>query len=368
MENTVIERRQVADQKIGVVDCDIHPAMASRDDVVNYVPLRWKEHIRDYGMRNGNPFLGAQIYPRLTPGGGQRRDAWPPSGGPPGSDLAFLQKQLFDECGIDAGILQPLNPVTVSFNQEMGVVLSSAINDWQLDKWSGPDPRLKASIVVPQEDAKEAVAEIDRRVTDPHFVQVIMPPRTLEPAGRRRYWPIFEAAEHYGLPIGLHTGAFGYRPNTPSGFTSFYIEEHFAASNSLQTVLYSMIFEGVFEQFPRLKVVLVEGGFSWVPSLAWRMDREWKRMGSEVPHVKRRPSEYMRQNIWYTTQPIEEPENNRHLLDILRWIGTDRLMFSTDYPHWDFDDPRFAFKVPLNAAEKAQIFRDNAVSVYRLDR
>src|SRR5690606_6295967 len=101
-------------------------------------------------------------------------------------------------------------------------------------------------------------------------------------------------------------------------------------------------------------------------SLVWRMDRERKRMRSEVPQCKRLPSEYVKESTWDTTQPIEEPENNRHLLDILRWIGTDKLMISTDYPHWDFDDPRYAFKVPLTPAERQAIFRDNAVELFGL--
>jgi predicted TIM-barrel fold metal-dependent hydrolase len=127
-----------------------------------------------------------------------------------------------------------------------------------------------------------------------------------------------------------------------------------------------MIFEGVFERFPDFRLVLVEGGFAWLPPLMWRMDREWERMRDEVPHVKRKPSDYIRSNVWLTTQPIEEPENNRDLYDVLSWIGHDRLMFSTDYPHWDFDHPEFAFKVPLEAAQKDAILRGNAVSLYRL--
>jgi len=367
MDTTLIDRPQQASQQTGVVDCDIHPAFSTPTELLNYLPERWKNHVRDYATRTGNPFLGAMTYPRISPGNGMRRDAWPPSGGPPASDLDFLRQQLLEECNIEIGILQPLAAGSVALNQELGAALCTAINDWQIDKWAGPEPRLRASICVPQEDVKEALAEIDRRVSDRRFVQIAMPPRTLEPAGRRRYWPIYEAAQHHDLPIGLHTSAFGWRPNTPSGWSSFYIEEHFAASNSLQTVMSSMIMEGVFEEFPRLKIVLVEGGFSWVPSLGWRMDREWKRMRGEVPHVKRLPSEYMRENFWYTTQPIEEPENNRHLYDILRWIGIDRLMFSTDYPHWDFDDPRYVFKVPLSPAEKAAVFRENAVSLFKLE-
>jgi predicted TIM-barrel fold metal-dependent hydrolase len=366
MEAPVIDRPQQADEQLGVVDCDIHPAFSSPTELLNYLPERWKNHVKDFAARSGNPLLGTLPYPRISPGNGMRRDSWPPGGGPPASDLDFLRKQLLEECNIEFGILQPLAAGSMALNQELGAALCTAINDWQVDKWAEPEPRLRASICIPQEDVKASLAEIESRVGDTRFVQIAVPPRMLEPAGRKRYWPIYEAAQHHDLPIGLHTGAFGYRPNTPAGWSSFYIEEHFAASNSLQTVMASMIMEGVFEAFPKLKIVLVEGGFSWVPSLGWRMDREWKRMRDEVPHVKRLPSEYMRENFWYTTQPIEEPENNRHLYDILRWIGPDRLMFSTDYPHWDFDDPRYAFKVPLEPAEKSAIFRDNAISLFRL--
>jgi predicted TIM-barrel fold metal-dependent hydrolase len=128
-----------------------------------------------------------------------------------------------------------------------------------------------------------------------------------------------------------------------------------------------MVMEGVFEEFPKLRVICVEGGFAWVPALAWRLDKVWTRMRDELPDVKRPPSEYIREHFWYTTQPMEEPEHPKHLLDTIGWIGADRLMFSTDYPHWDFDDPRQAFKVRLDDALDQAIFRDNAKSVYGLD-
>ena len=112
--------------------------------------------------------------------------------------------------------------------------------------------------------------------------------------------------------------------------------------------------------------MLVEAGFAWAPSLCWRLDQHWERMRDEVPHVKRPPSEYVREHFWYTTQPMEEPEHPEHLRDIIDWIGWDRLLFSTDYPHWDFDDPRFAFKCKLTREQRAQIFSDNAKALFGL--
>ena len=128
-----------------------------------------------------------------------------------------------------------------------------------------------------------------------------------------------------------------------------------------------MVVEGIFERFPALRVIMIECGFAWMPSLAWRLDATWKRLKDEVPHLKRSPSEVMREHVFVSTQPIEEPERPEHLLDTMEWIGWDRILFASDYPHWDFDDPRYAFKVPLTAAEKAAIFAGNAVNFYGLN-
>ena len=118
--------------------------------------------------------------------------------------------------------------------------------------------------------------------------------------------------------------------------------------------LTSLVLEGIPERFPKLKIVFIEGGFGWIPSATWRMDRHFETFRSEVPHLKRRPSEYVKEHFWFTTQPIDEPDEAKHLRSLIEWVGVDRLLFSSDYPHWDFDDPRFAFKTPLTETERAQ--------------
>ena len=351
--------------RLGIVDCDIHPAFSTPGELLPFLPERWRKHMAQYGARLPQPFLGALPYPRMTPGNGMRMDSWPPSG-PPASDLAMLRTQLLDAYDMDFGILQALSAGGTAFDLDLGAALCTATNDWQLAKWCDPEPRLKASILVAQEDAAAAVAEIERRAGDPRFVQVAITPRTIEPLGRRRYWPIFEAAVAAGLPIGLHSAAYGSHTNSPAGWFSYYIEEHYGFASGPQTVVSSLVMEGVFERFPTLKIVLIEGGFAWLPPLGWRLDKQWARNRDELPRVKRPPSEYIREHVWVTTQPIEEPEDPAQLLDVLRWIGTDRLMFSTDYPHWDFDDPRYTFKVDLPKEQRAAIFGGNAKALYRL--
>ena len=129
-----------------------------------------------------------------------------------------------------------------------------------------------------------------------------------------------------------------------------------------------MILEGVFDAFPRLKVVLIERGFAWAPQLAWRLDAHWTKMRSKVPDLKRRPSEYMKSNLRFATQPVEEPEHPNDLRQVFDWVGWDRLVYSSDYPHWDFDDPHLAFKFQMTESEKRMLFRDNALMFIRLGK
>ena len=365
MTTTVLERRTDEATRLTVVDCDIHPTLRRLDDLKPYLSRRWHEHLTTYGGFIRQGLAKTLAHPRMQPAV-SRTDAWPPGGGPPGSDLAFMQAQHLDANGVEYGLLQPLGPGNAQRNLDFGAALASAFNDWQLDAWTRRDRRLKGAIVVPQEDPAAAVAEIRRRGADRDFAQITLPPRSIEPLGRRRYWPIYEAAVEFDLPIGLHVSGMNGHAPTGGGWPSYYIEDHHSNVQNMQALVASFVLEGVFERFPKLRVVLIEGGWAWVPALTWRLDKHWARLRSEVPHVKRPPSEYIRENIWFTTQPVEEPERPVDLLHLMDWIGWDRLLFSTDYPHWDFDDPRFVFKTKMTEAQKARLFRGNAKSVYRL--
>ncbi len=101
-----------------------------------------------------------------------------------------------------------------------------------------------------------------------------------------------------------------------------------------------------------------------MPALAWRLDKHRARLASETPHLTRSPSATIREHVWLTTQPMEEPEQRRHLADTIRWIGLERLLFATDYPHWDYDDPDWSLPVRLDEAQRASLFRGNAMALY----
>ena len=359
----VLDREVTAATKLRIIDSDIHPTLRTEKDLDPYLSSRWRKHIAEYGKLGHVGYAARNTYPRFMPAT-SRRDAWPPNGGPPGSDLDFMRLQLLDRYDIEYGILEPLMPGNLLRNLDLSAAICSAINDWQVAIFTSQESRLRASIQIPFEDAKASVAEIDKRVGQKDFAQIQLTSRSTEPLGRPKYWPIFEAAAHYNMPIGLHVGGeAGFSP-TASGWPSYYIEDHHGLTHAMQCQATSMILEGVFERFPTLKVIMIEGGCAWYPTLGWRLDAHWKKMHAEVPHLKMPPSHYMRQNLWVSTQPMEEPERPEDLRKTFDWIGWDRILFATDYPHWDFDDPRHAFPCQLSEAEKHAIFRGNAEAVY----
>jgi len=350
----------------GIVDCDIHPVMRGPQTLRSYLPQRWQAHLDSYGLRSRQAVLNGPPYPKASPAL-SRRDAWPPAGGPPGSDVAFMREQLLDAYGIGHGVLQVLGPAGRDQpNQDFGAAVCRAVNEWQLAEWTQPEPRLKATVNIPYDDAEASVAEIIRCAPNRDFVAVALPSRTSEPIGRRRYWPIFAAAEAQNLSLAIHTGGTNGVPTTAAGWPSFYLEDHHGHALSMQSALSSLVFEGVFERFPRLRVVMVEAGFAWVPSLCWRMDKHFDRLRDEVPHLTRKPSEMVRSQVWFTTQPVDEAADPADVTEMISWIGWDRLLFSTDYPHWDMDDPRFLFKAKLSDSQRHQLYFANAHEAFNL--
>jgi uncharacterized protein len=359
-----------------IVDCDIHNAPVSEEALAAYLPAAWRARRARGGRLDATTeqrretlgdrsYLGSE-YPRATPRAA-RTDAWPPGGGPPASDLLFLREQLLDRFDIEYGVLTPMLGAGEQLDLESGAALASAINDWQAAEWLDPEPRLRASINVAYEDGELSAREIERMAGDARFVQVLMLIRTAEPMGRRKYWPLYEAAAHHGLPVGVHYGGWGRGPITGTGFGSFYLEDQVGMATAFQDQVTSLVLEGVFDRFPDLRIVLIEGGLAWMAPLMWRLDRAWRLLREEAPHLERLPSEVIREHVWLTTQPIDEPPTAADFVRMFDDMGMDdRIMFATDYPHWDFDSPERAIPSSLGAQRRAAILRDNAHRLYRL--
>jgi predicted TIM-barrel fold metal-dependent hydrolase len=347
-----------------IIDVDIHPK-SSAEQLRPFLSNRWWDYLQTYGSRQRHGHVRGFPFPKGQPLA-SRRDSWPPDGGLPASNLEFMRAQHLDHYSIAYGVMNPLSPTGQGDqNDEFSAAMAFAANESQLEHWNRPEPRLKASVIVPYENGEFARTEIKRRAGDRRFAHVLILSRTSELLGKKRYWPIFEAAVEAGLPIGIHVFGYSGWAMTNTGWPSFYIEEMTEHSVSCQAMVTSLIMEGVFERFPELKVVLIEAGFAWLPALGWRLDTCWRALKDEVPHLRRAPSEYLRQHFWVSTQPMEEPQSPDHLIDTMNWIGWDKILFASDYPHWDFDDPFMALPPRLSAERRAMIYSGNAQTLYR---
>lgn len=345
-----------------VIDCDIHNEVSSVEQLIPYLADYWKDYIR--GSAFSSP--SANDYPRGAPTSG-RPGSVRAEGGQAGSTLQLVREQALAPWNTEIGILNCSYRVQSVRQEDLAADLATASNRWQIDEWLSPEPRLRGSLVVPSQTPARAADEIRRFGHHPQFVQVVLPVRSSIPYGNRYYDPLYAAAVEHNLVVGINFGGAPGNPPTPVGWPSTYLEEHAGMAQVFQSQVISIIAEGVFDRFPDLRIALIEGGFAWMPSLMWRLDKEWKGLRSNTPWVRRAPSDYIRDHMRLTVQPVGAPPDPRYILQTIEQLESETLlMFATDYPHWHYDDDSEAWPVNLPEPLNANIWSQNARSFYRL--
>ncbi|WP_191567318.1 amidohydrolase family protein [Metabacillus idriensis] len=342
-----------------IIDTDIHESIPYKD-LLPYLDDPWHHYIK-----NANWIQEKHLpYTQPTVAGVNRADAILPDGRPAGSDLAFMQKQLLDadnvEYGILGGALDP-SPSSMHGWYEMGTALATAYNNCQIENWLEKDDRLYGSVQIMAHDPQLAAREIDRVGQHPKIVQVLLPIDNYM-WGDPYYHPIFEAAERNDLVIAMHHNE---PPVYYGKFPRYFIEWHSLIQGAHMNMMVNLVFNGVFDKFPNLKCLLIEAGFTHVPHLMKKMDQQYKELRFEVPWVKRKPSEIVREHMLFTTQPMEEM-TKRELMQYIDQMGSDEMIcFSTDYPHWDYDSPHEAMPKGLDDNLLEKIFSENARKMYK---
>jgi predicted TIM-barrel fold metal-dependent hydrolase len=343
-----------------VIDSDVHHTLPDWETLQPYLQEPWRSKILQPNSHVGGLGLGA---------GRNRLDSVGPDGGRPASDPAFTIQQLIVENHIDVAVLTGnVYGWNVHPNPEYANAVMTAFNDWTIDHWLAPHPQFRGSITVNSNDPEAAAAEIDRLGERDDMVMAIIGGTSTAPYGQKFYHPIYEAAVRHGLPIGIHVSAAGtgLAPAVSAvGTPRTFFEYHSGLPRIYITQLISLIAEGVFEKYPRLRWLFIEGGVAWLPHVMWRLDKEWRALRREVPWVKRPPSEVIREHCFFTTQPLEEPPDPRLLVQILEMIdGRNCLLYSSDYPHWDYDAVHVLNALP--ADYQPNIFQRNAERLFGL--
>jgi predicted TIM-barrel fold metal-dependent hydrolase len=362
--------------KISLVDCDVHPLMkGGMADLKPYLSTAGQHRlgigdtVELAAPSRREPVSVPRNMLYVNPAGVLRRDAYGPDGSAPASDPGLVAAHLLDAHGISRAILLGGEMLGLGAmpDPDAAAMIASAYNDWLADHWLDFDERFRGAVVVAPQDPSLAAREIRRVGQRRGFAAVLMPLTNIL-MGQRHYYPIYEAAAELGLPITVHPnsseGIFRTAPSLAGAAPTYYVEWNTALSQVFQANLISLVCHGVFERYHHLTVVMTEGGFAWLPDVLWRLDKNVKSLRDEVPWVRRLPSEYVFDHVRFTSQPLPEPRSRQHLHTLCDIARADRtLMFSSDYPHWDFDDPAAALRtLPRDIVQRVRF--ENALATY----
>jgi predicted TIM-barrel fold metal-dependent hydrolase len=280
--------------------------------------------------------------------------------------------RFLEENGIEMSVLYPTAGLALGRTQlpEWAVALSQGYNDWLADRFTRVDPRLKGVALLPPQDPKAAAAELRRCVGEHGFVGGLLPSVTndkLPLYGSAAYHEIWDEAQRLDVPISIHGGvSSNLGLDRLANFAEAHCLEH-PVSQMLQ--LTNMMFQGVFDQFPRLRVAYLEAGVGWVPFMMDRLDEDYEKFGRLSPQLKRKPSEHFRAGNIFFTAEVEE----RTLPYVLDLVRPDVVLWASDFPHererdqFGGDLPYLKAREDLSDAAKQRILFDNPTRFYRLE-
>ena len=315
------------------------------------------------GITNGgNQPMGGRVtrYP------GRRREKTP-SG--INRDIV-LTKRWMDAIGIDLLNIFPTPMLGLGFTPrvEVEVALARAYNRWLCEEVLAAEPRICSSLYLPMNDPAAAYKVVEDFGDRKGVIGFTVCTARHKPLYDNAYMKTYAALEERGFPLIFHSSLGGGHD------ASLNLCNRFMAAHALGFSWFNILHctnwlvNGMPERFPKLKVIWIESGLAWIPFLMQRLDNEWMMRSSEVPLLKRRPSDYMRE-MYYSTQPMEMI-NNRDALELtFKMINAEtQLMYASDYPHWDMDLPSTIYDLPfLSEQAKRNILGGNARRVYNLE-
>ncbi len=274
---------------------------------------------------------------------------------------------VMERFGIDTIVMIPTYMLMVEFvrNPNHAMDICNGYIDYMLDGVCAPEAGVYTLLVASGRDPERAAKMIDRVAGEPAVCGVEMLGSVELPLGSEAFNPIYEAAQHHGLPIVLHANFLGPDLSSFAKFPSF-VESHaldMTWCNQVQLV--SMVMEGVPERFPDLKIVFQESGITWVAGLMYRLDTEYMRRRVEAPLLRKLPSEYIK-DFYFGTQPMEEMPRKQLRMFFEMLDAENTFLFASDWPHFDYDEPSAIADLPfLSDAGRRKIMGENALGVFR---
>jgi uncharacterized protein len=279
-----------------------------------------------------------------------------------------LGHRWMDAMSVDYSCLFPTGMLNVGLHpqKEMEVELCWAYNRWVTEKvLPESGGRMFSMLSLPVSDPDAALRTVEtfghRKGVGGFMVTTV---RTI-PIHDNTLMKVYRAIEERGLVLSFHS-AFNWNENVFRGCNRF-LAVH-ALGFSFYNILHctNWVTNGIPERFPKLPVIWIEAGLAWIPFLMQRLDHEYMMRPSECPSLKKKPSEYMR-DMYYSTQPIEIQDMEAMKQTFRMMDAENRLLYASDYPHWDFDLPSTIYDLPfLSEKAKHNILGGTAARLFRL--
>ncbi|HZT51884.1 MAG TPA: amidohydrolase family protein [Stellaceae bacterium] len=281
-----------------------------------------------------------------------------------------LTRRWMDAFGVDMTCLFPTPMLSLGLTPrvEVEVALARAYNRWLVDHVLSVEPRMKASLYLPFNDPEASYRMIEELGDKPGVVGFCVTAPRYKGVWDNVYAKTYAALEERGLPLAFHSG-FMWGGDRTMELCNRFIAVHALGFTWYNVVhLTNWVVNGLPVRYPKLKVIWIESGLAWLPFLMQRLDNEYMMRSSEVPLLKEKPSDYMRQ-MYYTTQPMEMVDNRKALELTFEMIKAEtQLLYSSDYPHWDMDLPSTIYDLPfLSEQAKRNILGGNALRVFNLE-
>jgi predicted TIM-barrel fold metal-dependent hydrolase len=364
-------RKYRLDKKF-VVDVDSHHyENLSYKDIVNYVEDPILRHRAQSGMsrRTGGGGLfaggiGSQDMAGRIPRYHTRDLEVVPKG--VHRDVTLTQRWM-DATGIDVAMLFPTPMLGLGTTPLLEVELqwSRAYNRWLCEQVLPHDPRIRSMLYLPFNDPDASYKMVQDFGDKPGVSGFMITASHNQAVHDNKFMKTYAALEERNLPLCFH-GIYNWEDS------SFRTMNRFISVHALGFVFYNMlhcinwIINGLPERFPKLKVIWMESGLAWIPFVMQRLDNEYNMRSNEAPALKMKPSEYMRQ-MYFGSQPMEV-DNLKALECTFDMINAKtQLLYSSDYPHWDFDLPSTILDLPfLDETAKDNILGLNAARVFNI--
>jgi len=256
------------------------------------------------------------------------------------------------------------------FTTERAIQEMRGINNVLLDRFVDENDDFLGLLSLSMRRPEAAAEEIDRLGSEKGIVGafIVSGQEFQKPIGDPSYDVVYRALSDNDLVPFFHVTEFTRKAPAIRLYETAFEYHATGPPWSMMYGLVSLIAQGVPAKFPDLDFVMLEGGIGWVPFYMARLNREYGQWRSEVPLLEKSPEEYLRDQFYFATQPLGEFNDPSHMLDLVRIIGADSLMFASDYPHFDFDNPSTldTFFGRMTDEEREQVFNGNLRRV--LDR